>query len=152
MNLKRKIVLLIALVLAVSAFFSVVMISSSAAEGDLTVTIDGKNYTIAKDKIVADAGVAIFARKPGETTYTFQKTMKSSVIDSFTTATDILNTSYAGGEVYVLALKDSTETRTSGWNNGYTINGALTVDLGGNTISMGSTSSGFDGFIKACTK
>jgi len=135
MKLKRKILILLALCLTFTALFAVMMFNTSAAEGDTTVTIDGKNYTIPSSSMVTDAAIAVFAKAKDATEYTFVKTA-TSVANGFTdnVQTPLTNT-YPGGEIYIYLLRDFTETRTSGWNNGMLINGTFTFDLGGHTYT-----------------
>ncbi len=135
MKLKRNILVLLTLVLTFTAFFAVVMFNTSAAEGDTTVTIDGKNYTIPSDKMVSNAAVAIFAKAKGASTYTFIKT-DVGIANGFTDNVQTpLSGTYKGGEIYMYLFRDFTETRTSGWNNGMLINGTFTLDLGGHTYT-----------------
>lgn len=135
MKLKRKILVLLALVLTFTALFAVMMLNTSAAEGDTTVTIDGKNYTIPADKMVNNAAVAVFAKAKDASTYTFIKT-DTAVANGFTAnALDLLAGTYKGGEVYMYLLRDFSETRTSGWNTGMRLNGTFTLDLGGHTYT-----------------
>ena len=135
MKLKRKILILLALCLTFTALFAVMMFNTSAAEGDTTVTIDGKNYTIPSSSMVTDATIAVFAKAKGATEYTFVKTT-TGVANGFTDNVQTpLTNNYPGGEIYIYLLRDFTETRTSGWNNGMLLNGTFTMDLGGHTYT-----------------
>ena len=148
MTLKRKILVLLALVLTFSALLAVMMFNTSAAEGDTTVTIDGKNYTIPADKMVSNAAVAVFAKAKDASTYTFVKTdvgIANGFSDNVQTP---LSNTYKGGEVYIYLLRDFNETRTSGWNNAMLINGTFTFDLGGHTYTN-TTAPRFLGFLSA---
>ena len=148
MKLKRKILMLLALVLTFSALFATASFSTSAAEGDHNVTIDGKNYTIPADKIVSGAKAAVFAREKDSDEYTFLKTI-TAVANVFSDEVQKpLSEKYPGGEIYMYLLSDVTEARTSGWNNGFLLNGTFTLDLGGHTYTN-TTAPRLIGFLSA---
>lgn len=148
MKLRRKALILLALVLTFAAIFAVTVVNSSAAESDQTVTINGKNYTIPADKIVSGATAAIFARAKDSTEYTFVKTI-TKCIDRFSDEVQTpLSSTYQGGEIYMYMLGDYSETRTGGWNNAMLLNGTFTLDLGGHTFTN-TTAPRLVGFLSA---
>ena len=101
----RRIITLLVIAIMLSAIFAAVAISSYAADGDVTVNIEGKNYTIPADKIGSGAVAAVFARSAGSTNYTFLKTI-TKVMDSFSDeAQKPLSSTYAGGEIYIYAWR-----------------------------------------------
>ena len=148
MKLRRKVLMLLALVLTFAAIFAVTVVNSSAAESDQTVTINGKNYTIPADKIVSGATAAIFARAKDSTEYTFVKTI-TKCMDRFSDEVQTpLSSTYQGGEIYMYMLGDYSETRTGGWNNAMLLNGTFTLDLGGHTFTN-TTAPRLVGFLSA---
>ena len=130
--MKRKVLLLVALVLTLTALFSVMMINSSASTS-AELDIDGKKYTVS---IPDDAVIAVFAKGKNATDYTFVTT-GTDVIDSGIDKARslLLGEQYAGGTVYIKLLKSFDQSRSSGWNRGFQFNGTVIADLGGYTLT-----------------
>ncbi len=116
----------------------------SEGESDRTITYTAESIkteygTIPSSKITEDVSFAIFAKNIGDEEYTFVDTYANFVGDALYTAGDLLADTYAGGEIVVYMFKEHTSSGTvdggAAWNRAFQINGAVTVDLGGYTLT-----------------
>ena len=150
MKLKKRILILLALVLTFAALFAVMMINTSAAEGDV-VTPYG---TVPADKISEHTYVALFAKtgtdSNGNPTYKFletgtgdSSTAKNVFIDKgvdrartlLHTGSGAYRSEVGSGNIVVYLLKDCISQRGKGWQSANHIDGTVTIDLGGHTLT-----------------
>ena len=150
MKLKRTLLALFAVVLTFTAIFAITMFNTSAADGDV-VTPYG---TVPANKISEYTYVALFAQTGvdanGNPTYKFLETgtgdesTKNNVfiekgVDrarqflNVNTGTYRADVSY--GNVVVYMLKDCLSSRGKGWQSANNIDGKVTIDLGGHTLT-----------------
>lgn len=139
--MKRKVLLLVALVLTLTALFSVMMINSSAADAKDIVTDYG---TIpAADQL--GNNFAVFIKAPGATEYDY-KGAYVALHAASDNSNKVLNVTkdllasgtYKGGEAVIYMFNSVEHTYGGGWNNASLINGTMIIDLGGNTLTSNS--------------
>ena len=161
MKLKKRFLILLALVLTFAALFAVTMVSSSAAEGDV-VTPYG---TVPANQITDSTYVALFAQTGvdanGNPTYKLLETGNETGTDGkylafiekgimraenyLRVGSGAYRAEVSYGNVVVYLLKDCTSKRGMGWQAGNRIDGKVTVDLGGhNVIATDPRLIGFD--------
>ena len=158
MKLKKRIIILLIFVLTFATLFAATMLSSSAAEGDV-VTPYG---TLSAEEAPAEAVAALFVQT-GTDTYSHLETLSASTEDevqgavfydsidkAVTTYLSVNGGTHKGKNVVVYLLKDYNSKKGRGWSTGNVINGTLTVDLGGHTLSTSDPR--FIGFDTSTTK
>ena len=150
MKLKRTLWVLLALVLTFAALFAVTMFGTSAADGDV-VTPYG---TVPASKISEHTYVALFAQTGvdanGNPTYKFLETgtgdesTKNNVFiekgvdrarQFLNVGTGTYRAEVSYGNVVVYMLKDCLSSRGKGWQSANNIDGKVTIDLGGHTLT-----------------
>lgn len=140
MKLKRKIVMLLALVMAVATVFSVMAINASAEENATDYGPygkDGNEPNISNADAVTTKNYMVFIKAPTATQYTYISGAGTLVTALNTARNNIALEENRGGTVWIHVTADATKLGDNAWNTANSISGTLVIDFNGHSVDTG---------------